>query len=297
MHAGGFGLMSGDAVMAVTTIALERRLMMPGGDGTSIVYDTPAGTIRARATWSAGHSADELSQEREAREASLASLSGDGAPVGWSFESEAPPASQTSGRPRISGVSFYNVPSFVLRGGLEVKLGSRQIRADIACGGEFYAIVDGENAGVPLDVAHLPELRRIGTEIAQAIERSRSIVHPVDPTIRGIAGTVFTSPPRHPASDLRNVTVAACGGVDRSPCATGTSAVLAVIDAMGMLTDDRPFIQEGLIETRLSSRVVGRTSVGDYPAIVAEIDGSAWITGEHTFIVTDDDPLRNGVQI
>ena len=69
---------------------------------------------------------------------------------------------------------------------------------------------------------------------------------------------------------------------------------MAVIDAMGLLGDDRPFVHESLIGTRFNGRVAGRTAVGDYPAIVTEIEGSAWITGEHTFVIDDDDPLKTG---
>src|SRR5215510_13425771 len=52
MHNEGYSTMCGHGVIAVTTIALERGLLMPGGDGASIVYDSPAGTIRAKAVWS-----------------------------------------------------------------------------------------------------------------------------------------------------------------------------------------------------------------------------------------------------
>ena len=48
MHNEGYSTMCGHGVVAVTTIALERGLLVPGGDGTTIVYDSPAGTIRAR---------------------------------------------------------------------------------------------------------------------------------------------------------------------------------------------------------------------------------------------------------
>ena len=67
---------------------------------------------------------------------------------------------------------------------------------------------------------------------------------------------------------------------------------MAVIDAMGLLGDDAPFVHESLIGTRSAGRVAARTRVGEYPAIVPEIEGSAWITGEHTFVVDDSDPLR-----
>src|SRR5499426_3146625 len=98
MHNEGYSTMCGHGVIAVTTIALERGLLMPGGDGASIVYDSPAGTIRARAFWA-------------------------GAP------------GEAGRARRVDRVSFVNVPSFVLHGGLAVKLVSRQIRADVAFGG------------------------------------------------------------------------------------------------------------------------------------------------------------------
>jgi len=38
-------------------------------------------------------------------------------------------------------------------------------------------------------------------------------------------------------------------------------------------------------------RPLHHTVVGDFPALVTEVEGSAWITGEHTFFLDDDDPL------
>ena len=260
MHNEGYSTMCGHGVIAVTTIALERGLLMPGGDGTTIVYDSPAGTIRARAGW--------------ARQEAMAGGAG-----------------------RVDRVSFVNVPSFVLHGGLAVKLSSRQIRADVAFGGAFYAIVDCEAVGLPIDVAHLPELRRAGMEIKQAIEASVTIAHPLEPGLRGIYGTIFTGPPTDHRADLRNVTIFADAEVDRSPCGTGTCAVMAVIDAMGLLGEDEPFVHESLIGTTFKGRVASRTLVGDQQAIVPEIEGSAWITGEHTFIVDETDPLKDGFRI
>src|SRR4030081_3066628 len=87
MHNEGYSTMCGHGVVAVTTIALERGLLMSGGDGTTVVYDAPAGTIRARAR---------LGAER----------------------SEGPgPEPGAAGGPgrasRVESVAFVNVPSFV----------------------------------------------------------------------------------------------------------------------------------------------------------------------------------------
>jgi proline racemase len=178
-----------------------------------------------------------------------------------------------------------------------VKLASRTIRADVAFGGAFYAIVDCEAAGLPIDAAHLPELRRAGMEIKHAIEAAHTIIHPLDPGLNGIYGTIFTGPPNGEDADLRNVTIFADAEVDRSPCGTGTAAVMAVVDAMGLLGTGRPFVHESLIGTRFNGRVASRTEVGEHAAIVPEIEGSAWITGEHTFLVDEDDPLKGGFRI
>jgi len=183
MHNEGYSTMCGHGVVAVTTIALERGLLM-SGDGTTVVYDAPAGTIRARAR---------LGAER----------AGGAGPE--------PGAAGGPGGPgrasRVESVAFVNVPSFVLHGGLTVKLASRQIRADVAFGGAFYAIVDSEAVGLPIDVPHLPELRRVGMEIKHAIEAARTIVHPLEPGLKGIYGTIFTGPPEDERADLRNVTI------------------------------------------------------------------------------------------
>jgi proline racemase len=259
MHNEGYSTMCGHGVVAVTTIALERGLLMPGGDGTVVVFDSPAGTIRARARLRRG-------------------------------------TKDTEG-PRVESVAFVNVPSFVLHGGLTVKLASRHIRADVAFGGAFYAIVDSEAVGLPIDVAHLAELRRVGMQIKEAIEATHTIAHPLEPGLNGIYGTIFTGPPSDERADLRNVTIFADAEVDRSPCGTGTAAVMSVIDAMGLLGEEKPFVHESLIGTRFSGRVASRTAVGDYPAIVPEIEGSAWITGEHTFLVDDTDPLKEGFRV
>jgi len=277
MHNEGYSTMCGHGVVAVTTIALERGLLMSGGDGTTVVYDAPAGTIRARARLGAERAGGAGPEPGAA-----------GGPGGAGGPGRAS---------RVESVAFVNVPSFVLHGGLTVKLASRQIRADVAFGGAFYAIVDSEAVGLPIDVPHLPELRRVGMEIKHAIEAARTIVHPLEPGLKGIYGTIFTGPPEDERADLRNVTIFADAEVDRSPCGTGTAAVMAVIDAMALLAEDKPFVHESLIGTRFTGRVVSRTAIGEHQAIVPEIEGSAWITGEHTFVIDETDPLKNGFRI
>src|SRR4030095_7370989 len=105
-------------------------------------------------------------------------------------------------------------------------------------------------------------------------------------------GTIFTAPPQHADAHLRNVTIFADAEVDRSPCGTGTAAVMAVLSEMGVLAEDSAFVHESIVGTLFTGRILDRTQVGELPAIVPEIQGSAWITGEHIFMIDGDDPLK-----
>jgi trans-L-3-hydroxyproline dehydratase len=256
MHNEGWSTMCGHGVVAVTTIAIERDLIWPGGP--ALVLDSPAGPIEAHAAI----------------------------------------ATDSAGIRRVSSVAFRNVASFVFEAGLPVKIsGGRTVLVDVAFGGAFYAIVDAEAAGLPLDGARLPDLRRLGMEVKNEVERLRTIVHPLDPGLEGIYGTIFTAPPQHPDAHLRNVTIFAEAEVDRSPCGTGTAAVMAVLSEMGVLGDDAPFVHESIVGTLFRGTIVGRLAVGDFPGIVPQIQGSAWITGEHTFLIDGDDPLKAGFRL
>jgi proline racemase len=70
-----------------------------------------------------------------------------------------------------------------------------------------------------------------------------------------------------------------------------------VLDAIGLLADDRPFVHESIVGTQFEGRVRGRAAVADYDAIIPEICGSAWITGDHTFFVYDADPFKDGFRL
>jgi proline racemase len=198
---------------------------------------------------------------------------------------------------RVASVSFVNVPSFVLHAGLGVRVNGRDLRADVAFGGAFYAIVDSEAAGIPVSGHRLDDLRRTGMAVKEAVESAIRVEHPLNPGLHGVYGTIFTAPPTSEHADLRNVTIFAEAEVDRSPCGTGTCAVMAVLAAMGLLGPEQTFTHESIVGSRFRGRVVGETMVGDLPAIVPEIEGEAHITGEHTFYIDPRDPFAHGFRL
>ena len=84
----------------------------------------------------------------------------------------------------------------------------------------------------------LAELIALGRELKAAIEAERVVEHPLEPELRDVYGVIFWQEEAAPAGVAlcqRNVTVFADGEVDRSPCGSGTSARLALLDADGTL--------------------------------------------------------------
>jgi proline racemase len=263
MDATGYRALSGHGVVAVATMALERGLLLSAG-ARIIVFDTAAGTVRV--TPQGGRNGQATTSGRHERD-------------------------------RVTAVRVQSVPAFAVHPGLEVTCGARRVRADVVCGGAFYAVVDGESAGLPLDGSHLSELRRAGIAICQAVDARLAVAHPVHAEVTGVAGTIFTGPAHRSSADLRSVTVTVGGVVGRSASGTGTAAIMAVIDAMGLLDHERPFVTEGLLGDHLAARVSARTELAGMPAIVPEFSASAWVTGEHAFDVNPDDPLRTGFRL
>ena len=187
---------------------------------------------------------------------------------------------------RVRSVSFRNVPSFVWHE--RVATGSCEV--DVAFGGAFYASLEER-----VEAGELPRLIALGREIKRALEGEHEVVHPLEPELNGIDGVVFWE---HlddgPPLVQRNVTVFADGEVDRSPCGSGTSARLALLDASGELRRGEELVHESVIGTEFRARVVGDASVAGTPAVVTEVEGSAHPTGFHTFVLDPADPLDAG---
>lgn len=196
----------------------------------------------------------------------------------------------------VESVKFQNVPSFVHSEGVEVKVDSRMISADISYGGAFYASVRAADVGLSVDGKHLPALIDVGRKIKASIESSIEVVHPEEPELRDIYGVIFYEDidAEDAALGQRNVTIFADGEVDRSPCGSGTSARLALLDAQGTLGRGDELLHESIIRSRFRARVSGETSVGDLPALITEVEGTAHLVGWHTFVLKRTDELGTG---
>jgi proline racemase len=210
------------------------------------------------------------------------------------------PAGLVEATVRVSGgraerVTLRNVPAFVssLDAEVEVDALGAAITYDMAYGGNFYALVRASSIGLDPVPANSEELIARGLAIADAINASAPPVHPLDEAIRGCKHVVFHAPGTNGAH-ARNATAIHPGWLDRSPCGTGTSARMAALHARGELALGQEFVNESIIGSRFSGRLVEELALGATPAVVPEVSGRAWITGMAQYLLDPTDPFPAG---
>ena len=94
-----------------------------------------------------------------------------------------------------------------------------------------------------------------------------------------------------PDADARNFVLCSGGEYDRSPCGTGTSAVMAVLHARGSLAFEQQWRQESIT----GSRFIGWLTPGGDGELIPHIRGRAFVTGDSTLRFDPADPFRLGI--
>jgi len=186
----------------------------------------------------------------------------------------------------VRSVRFRNVPAYVHSRGL--RAAGREV--DVAFGGAFYASVEER-----VEPRELPRLIELGRELKAELERGQAFVHPLEPELRDVYGVIFWREEEGDAALVqRNVTVFADGEVDRSPCGSGTSARLSLLEAEGRLRRGEELLHRSIVGSEFRARVVGDAEVAGLPAVVTEVEGKAHLTGFHQFVLDPDDELGTG---
>lgn len=196
---------------------------------------------------------------------------------------------------RVLSVSFDNVPAFLYAQDVRVSVPPwGDIAVDIAWGGNFYGLVDASALGLSLVPTEARRAIRMAQAIRRAVNDAVDIVHPELPQVRGLTHVEFYSEPTSPEADVKNMVIVPPGGVDRSPCGTGTCAKAATLWSRGALPVGGSFVHESVTGSLFTAQVLEETRVGSLDAVRVRISGSAHLYGESTFVVEPDDPLKHG---
>ncbi|MET9473638.1 proline racemase family protein [Streptomyces sp. NPDC002917] len=193
-----------------------------------------------------------------------------------------------------TAVTIENVPSFACALDQKVEVpGLGEVGYDLAFGGNFYAIVELADLGLPFNRSRADDLLTAGLAIMEAVNEHAPPVHPERADITG-CHHVYLKAPGSTAELSRHAMAIHPGWFDRSPCGTGTSARMAQLHARGELEIGRDFVNESFIGTRFTGRLLGETTVGTLPAVLPSITGRAWVTGTSQFQLDPTDPFPAG---
>eukprot|EP00041_Stephanoeca_diplocostata_P013532 m.237381 g.237381 ORF g.237381 m.237381 type:complete len:389 (-) comp19369_c0_seq4:136-1302(-) len=211
---------------------------------------------------------------------------------------------------RVTRVSLDNTPAFVEHLDKEINVPHfGRVRLDVAFGGMWYAVVNASTIGLDLAPENGKEICRIGEMIKVAAKEQLPVSHPEydyhGPDIivlRGDAGATSTADARN-AVVMSNTTLdwdrpaTWTGMIDRSPCGTGTCAVMATMHARGELKVGEDFVHESIIGSQFVGRILAETTVAGKPAIVPRISGRAWITQYCQVVCDPSDPYPEGYTV
>jgi proline racemase len=243
--------MSGSNCICVVTALLELGILAMEEPYTTVVLDTPAGLVTARAQCANG---------------------------------------------RCVSVSLDMVPSFVEH--LDAVIQTDEfgpIKADIAFGGVYYALIDVEQVGLSIEPGKARELADAGVRLRRVINEQVSVKHPLIDSLNEVAYVMFRN--RIDQFTWQTCTTLPPGRVDRSPCGTGSSANLATLSARGQVTPGDQLISRSTIGGEFKVELLGLTEVGDRAAVLPRITGRAWVYGMHQIGVDPDDPLADGFML
>ncbi|WP_265443246.1 proline racemase family protein [Flexivirga meconopsidis] len=193
-------------------------------------------------------------------------------------------------------VTIQNVPSYVERLDATIEVpGLGSVPYSLAFGGNFYALVELADVGLPFDRSRQQDILQAGLAIMEQINQQAPPKHP---TIEGVdhCHHVEFIGPGSTAAHSRHAMAIYPGWFDRSPCGTGTSARMAELAARGQLPLDTDFVNESFIGSRFVGRLVGETEVAGTPAVIPTITGRAWVTGVGDYLLDPSDPFPSGFE-
>lgn len=228
-----------------------------------------------------------------------------------------------------ASVCCGSIPARVIAGGVEVVIDGRRVLVDVTgSDAGLLVLVDAESAGAGLGEATRPVLQRAAAGLIRAVSsrvvparRVRVGVGPregasaglaapggaTNPARRVVSGVVFTSPDESGLADLRTCTVWGDGTMDRSPSGRAAAGLVALLDELGLVPEDRALVLRGPAGGTFEARVVSRDTVGaatwrqagealepgpaEGRAVRVEVSGTVWPTGYHTFVMDPADPL------
>jgi proline racemase len=196
---------------------------------------------------------------------------------------------------KVESVAIRMVPSFVYSDNETLSIpGFDQLVVATVCVGGFFVMASADQVGLDFSPSNWPRFRDLGMQLIQAANEQLTVRHPTRPEVRTVDVTEFYDPVLDDQGQGKSIVILGEGHMDRSPCGTGTAAKMTLLHHRGQFGFDDTFTNTSPLGTSFQGRLVEDIQLGDTRAVVAEVRGSAQITGIHEFIIDANDPFQKG---
>lgn len=254
LHNEGYSTMCGHGIIAISTLAIEMKWIDVKEGENILKIDAPCGRITSYTAVKQG---------------------------------------------KVIGVRFHCVPSFVVGLDRTVNVeGLGTITYDLAYGGAFYAYVDMAKNNFDFDLSPESYRRLIakGMAIKNAVMvADKEILHPFEDDLSFLYGTIFIDNTKQASGvDSRNICIFAEGEVDRCPTGSGVSGRMAIHKARKEIDFGKSMSIESITGSVFKGSVVAEEEYGSFKAVIPQVEGTAHITGMHTFCIDPKDPMKDG---
>ena len=173
--------------------------------------------------------------------------------------------------------------------------GLGEVIVDIAFGGIFYALINPSQFNLKILPENARKLVDIGTKVHRAINSQIEIKHPQIEGLKGISYTMFVG---HDSDGvMKGATILPPGRIDRSPCGTGNSARLAVMEARGQAEVGQSFLARSIIDSEFKLEILEKKTIAGKSGIIPRVSGRGWIHGVHQIGVDPSDPYPLGYKV
>ena len=201
---------------------------------------------------------------------------------------------------KAKSIEIQNVASFAdkLDVNLEVE-GVGTLIVDTAYGGDSFVLVNATELGFEIKPDEAKDISEIGAKITAAANQQLGFTHPENSDWSHISFCELALPifEEDGIKVSRNTVVIDPGKLDRSPCGTGCSARMAVLNVKGEMKKGDRMIGRSIIDSRFDCAIVNEVNIGNKKAIIPSIRGRAWITGTHQLTLDSDDPWPEGYRL
>jgi len=196
---------------------------------------------------------------------------------------------------RVESVAIRMVPSFVYRDNETLSIPEfGQLTVATVCVGGFFVMVSADQIGLDFSPPNRSRLKALGMQLIHEANQRLTVRHPTRPEVNTVDVTEFYDPSADAQGKGKSMVILGEGHMDRSPCGTGTAAKMTLLHHRGQFGLDETFTNSSPLGTTFQGRLVEEIKLGDTLAVVAEVRGSAHITGIHEFIIDSKDPFQEG---